>query len=254
MVKILVTEVREVIILLQLKNVCYFPEGEKGAIPVLRDINLTLEQGRFYVITGPNGGGKSSLAKIIMGIYKPTSGKIFFAGEDITDFSITERARLGIGYAFQQPPRFKGITVGELLSLSGGQKCRGSNCNYLFDVGLCPKDYVQREVNASLSGGELKRIEIASLLSRNCRLAIFDEPEAGIDLWSFSRLTDIFKRIKRKEEVSTVIISHQERILKLADEVIILAEGSIQEKGDKEDLLEKIVNKCDCRQDCIERV
>ncbi|MDD2432397.1 MAG: ATP-binding cassette domain-containing protein [Clostridia bacterium] len=240
--------------MLQLKNVCYFPEVENEAIPILRDINLTLEQGRFYVITGPNGGGKSSLAKIIMGIYKPTSGKIFFAGKEITDFSITERARLGIGYAFQQPPRFKGITVGELLSLSGGQQCKGITCNYLFDVGLCPKDYVQREVNASLSGGELKRIEIASLLSRNYRLAIFDEPEAGIDLWSFSRLTDIFKRMKQKKEVCTVIISHQERILKLADEVIILDEGKIQEKGNKEDLLEKIIDKCDCRQDCIERV
>lgn len=240
--------------MLQLKNICYLPAGEKGAVPVLRDINLTLEKNCFYVITGPNGGGKSSLAKIIMGIYKPTSGKIYFEGKDITDLSITERARLGIGYAFQQPPRFKGITVGELLKLSGGQECVGSNCNYLFDVGLCPKDYVQREVNVSLSGGELKRIEIASLLSRDCRLAIFDEPEAGIDLWSFSRLTDIFKRIKQKEDVSTVIISHQERILKLADEVIILAEGRIQEKGNKEDLLEKIINKCDCRQDCSERV
>ncbi len=236
--------------MLQLKDVCYVPQNEQETAYVLRDINLTLEQGRFYVITGPNGGGKSSLAKIIMGIYKPTSGKIFFDGEDITDLNITERARLGIGYAFQQPARFKGITVGELLSLSGGQS---TNCNYLFDVGLCPKDYVQREVNTSLSGGELKRIEIASLLSRNCRLSIFDEPEAGIDLWSFSRLTDIFERIKQKKEVCTVIISHQERILHLADEIIILAEGSVQEKGHKEDLLEKIVNKCACRQDCIER-
>ena len=249
-----IKEAKEGISVLQLQNISYLPAGEKGAVPVLRDVNLTLEKNRFYVITGPNGGGKSSLAKIIMGIYQPTAGKIFFEGKDITELSITERARLGIGYAFQQPPRFKGITVGELLSFSGGKECKGSHCNYLFDVGLCPKDYVQREVNVSLSGGELKRIEIASLLGRNCRLAIFDEPEAGIDLWSFSRLTEIFKKIKQKEDTSTVIISHQERIMELADEVIILAEGRIQEKGNKEDLLAKITNRCDCRQDCTERV
>lgn len=245
--------------MLQLKNISYIPKDDKGTVTVLQDVNLTLEKNRFYVITGPNGGGKSSLAKIIMGIYQPTAGKIFFEGQDITDLNITERARLGIGYAFQQPPRFKGITVEELLSLSCTNKNKGSEgkssgCNFLFDVGLCPKDYENREVNVSLSGGELKRIEIASLLSRNCRLAVFDEPEAGIDLWSFSRLTDIFTSIKKKPDVCTVIISHQERILKLADEVIILAEGRVKEKGDKEDLLDEIINKCDCRKDCVERV
>jgi len=239
--------------LLELKDVCYLPQNDHQTITVLQDVNLTLEKNRFYVITGPNGGGKSSLAKIIMGIYQPTSGKIYFEGKDITDLSITERARLGIGYAFQQPPRFKGITVEELLSLSCGKECKGPGCNYLFDVGLCPKDYEQREVNVSLSGGELKRIEIASLLSRNCRLAVFDEPEAGIDLWSFSRLTDIFTNMKKKADICTVIISHQERIIEIADEVIILAEGRIKEKGDKEDLLEQLIDRCDCRKDCVER-
>jgi Fe-S cluster assembly ATP-binding protein len=241
--------------LLELKNVWYLSEGEKGTVPILKGINLILEDNRFYVITGPNGGGKSSLAKIIMGIYRPASGKILLNGKDITDLSITERARMGIGYAFQQPPRFKGITVEELLNLSGDKECMRSGCNHLFDVGLCPKDYVDREVNASLSGGELKRIEIASLLSRNCKITIFDEPEAGIDLWSFSKLTDIFEKMQRRKDVTTVIISHQEKIIRLADEIILLAEGKIQERGDKEILLDKIVNnKCDCRKECLERV
>lgn len=241
--------------MLELKNIWYLPEGQKEAVPILKDINLILEDNRFYVITGPNGGGKSSLAKIIMGIYRPASGKILLDGKDITDLSITERARLGIGYAFQQPPRFKGITVEELLSLSRDRKCVNSGCNHLFDVGLCPKDYVAREVNASLSGGELKRIEIASLLSRNCKIAVFDEPEAGIDLWSFSKLTDIFEKMQQRKDVTTVIISHQERIIKLADEIILMAEGKIQERGDKESLLHKIINnECDCRKGCLERV
>lgn len=244
--------------MLELKNICYLPENDNRTITVLEDVNLTLEKNRFYVITGPNGGGKSSLAKIIMGIYQPTSGKIYFEGQDITDLSITERARLGIGYAFQQPPRFKGITVEEMLSLSSVKKDKasdltGSGCNFLFDVGLCPKDYEHREINVSLSGGELKRIEIASLLSRDCRLAVFDEPEAGIDLWSFSKLTEIFTGLKKKPDVCTVIISHQERILQLADEVIIVAEGRVKEKGDKENLLDQIIDKCDCRKDCVER-
>lgn len=238
--------------MLQLKNISFSSEGENKAEPILRGINLSLQQGYFYVITGPNGGGKTSLAKVIMGIYQPSAGQIFFKGEEITNLDITERARLGIGYAFQRPPRFKGITVGELLSLSGGSRCQGLNCSYLFDVGLCPKDYVHREINANLSGGELKRIEIASLLSRKCSLTIFDEPEAGIDLWSFSRLTTIFKKMKQNREATLVIISHQERILDLADEIIVLAEGEIQDKGNKEDLLEDLVYKCSCRQDCVE--
>jgi Fe-S cluster assembly ATP-binding protein len=238
--------------LLELKNIWYSPEDNKESVKILRDINLTLEDNRFYVITGPNGGGKSSLAKIIMGIYKPTAGKILFNGRDITDATIYERAKMGIGYAFQQPPRFKGITVKELLNLAKDKNFTGSGCNRLFDVGLCPKDYEDREVNASLSGGELKRIEIASLLGRNCKIAVFDEPEAGIDLWSFTRLTDIFEKIHNKKEVTTVIISHQERILKLADEIILLAEGEIQGKGETEGLLDQIIDRCDCRKDCRE--
>ncbi len=241
--------------MLELKNISYLPEGQKEAEPILQDINLILEDNRFYVITGPNGGGKSSLAKIIMGIYRPSAGQIFLDGKEITELSITERARLGIGYAFQQPPRFKGITVEELLSLSGKQKCVNAGCSHLFDVGLCPKDYVAREVNASLSGGELKRIEIASLLSRNCKISVFDEPEAGIDLWSFSKLTDIFKKMQQSKDVTTVIISHQEKIIRLADEIILMADGEIQLRGDKASLLDKIINnECSCRKDCLERV
>ncbi|MGI6606481.1 MAG: ABC transporter ATP-binding protein [Peptococcia bacterium] len=264
--------------MLELKDISYYPDGVKESEAILKDINLILEDNHFYVITGPNGGGKSSLAKIIMGIYRPTSGRIYLDGEDITELGITERARRGIGYAFQQPPRFKGITVEELLRLSArklaqkqdreqeekqeqrqeqnpgiGVTCTG--CNYLFDVGLCPKDYVQREVNASLSGGELKRIEIASLLSREeCRLAVFDEPEAGIDLWSFNRLTEIFEKVKRKKDMTTVIISHQEKVIKLADEIILIAAGRIQEKEDKAFFLESIFDSCSCRQECQERV
>jgi len=262
--------------MLELKDISYYPDGVKEPEAILKDINLILEDNHFYVITGPNGGGKSSLAKIIMGIYRPTSGKIYLDGEDITALGITERARLGIGYAFQQPPRFKGITVEELLRLSVGKSAQEqgveheqkqrrqqnlgpgvacTGCNYLVDVGLCPKDYVQREVNASLSGGELKRIEIASLLSReDCRLAVFDEPEAGIDLWSFNRLTEIFEKIKRKKDMTTVIISHQERVIRLADEIILIADGRIQEKEDKAFFLESIFDSCSCRQECQERV
>lgn len=241
--------------MLELKNISYYPEGEKDAEAILNDINLLLEDNRFYVITGPNGGGKSSLAKIIMGIYRPSSGKILLDGEDITKLSITERARKGIGYAFQQPPRFKGITVEQLLGLSRGSQCAGPGCNYLFDVGLCPKDYEEREVNASLSGGELKRIEIASLLSReDCRIAVFDEPEAGIDLWSFNRLTEIFEKVQQKKNMTTVIISHQERIIKLADEIILVADGRIQGKEDKAAFLDNIIVRCDCRKECQERV
>lgn len=241
--------------LLELKNIWYSPEETTESVAILKDVSCTLEDDRFYVITGPNGGGKSTLAKIIMGIYKPTSGKIILNGDDITNLSISERAKLGIGYAFQQPPRFKGITVGELLSLARSKKCVGSGCNYLFDVGLCPKDYANREVNSSLSGGELKRIEIATLLSRNCKITVFDEPEAGIDMWSFSKLTDIFEKIHKGRDVTTVVISHQERILKLADEIILMQEGVIKEKGEKIVLLGKIMKgKNNFKKDCLGRV
>lgn len=238
--------------MLELKNVSLTLGNDKGEVKVLNNINLALADHRFYVITGPNGSGKSSLAKIIMGIYQPTQGQILLDGEDITSLSITERANKGIGYAFQHPPRFKGITVSELLNLSGRNNNR-IGCNYLHDVGLCPKDYLDREVNASLSGGELKRIEIASLLSRDLKLALYDEPEAGIDLWSFSRLTETFRNNHDKRHSTTVIISHQERILDLADDIILLAEGQIQEQGKKTKMLSKILKECACSKDCLER-
>jgi Fe-S cluster assembly ATP-binding protein len=205
------------------------------------------------VITGPNGGGKSTLAKLIMGIYTPSAGKILMDGEDITGLSVTKRALRGIGFAFQQPPRFKGITVGQLLQLSNGAEKDSQLCNYLLDVGLCPKDYINREVNTSLSGGELKRIEIATLLSRELKIAFFDEPEAGIDLWSFSRLIETFRKIHSRNGQTTVIISHQEKILELADEVILIADGQVQLQGEKEELLASILQGCDCNMDCLER-
>lgn len=239
--------------MLELKNISLVLEGEKEPVRVLHNISLTLADHRFYVITGPNGGGKSSLAKIIMGIYQPTTGKILLDGEDITNMGIAERARKGIGYAFQQPPRFKGITVTDLLRLSANGQKEAAGCNFLHDVGLCPKDYIDREVNASLSGGELKRIEIASLLSRDLKVAVYDEPEAGIDLWSFSRLTETFRNNHNKRHSTTVIISHQERILDLADEIILLAEGQLQEQGDKTQMLSKILRECTCSKDCLER-
>lgn len=236
--------------MLELRDITYQGEDE---VSILNNINLTLEDKKFYVITGPNGGGKSSLAKIMMGIYQPTSGKILLDGEDITSLSVTERARRGIGFAFQQPPRFKGITVGELLDLSNSGEKQGQLCNHLLDVGLCPKDYINREVNTSLSGGELKRIEIATLLSRKLKVAIFDEPEAGIDLWSFSRLIETFRKTHAKNGQTTIIISHQERILELSDEVILIAEGQIQQMGSREKLLSSILRECECSKDCLER-
>lgn len=239
--------------MLELKNISLVVEGEKEPVRVLENINLILEEHRFYVITGPNGGGKSSLAKIIMGIYQPTAGQILLDGEDITNLGIAERARRGIGYAFQQPPRFKGITVADLLRLSTHGQKEIMNCNFLHDVGLCPKDYVDREINASLSGGELKRIEIASLLSRSLKVAVYDEPEAGIDLWSFSRLTETFRNNHNKRHSTTVIISHQERILELADEIILLSDGKIQEQGDKSQMLSQLLAACNCSKDCLER-
>lgn len=226
----------------------------EGNVKILDDINLKLNKKKLYVITGPNGSGKSSLAKTIMGIYKPTSGKIYFEGQDITDLDITERAKLKIGYAFQQPPRFKGITVEELLKLS--LKNNGSEdldlCELLLDVGLCAQDYLKRQVDGSLSGGEIKRIELATVIARQLKLAIFDEPEAGIDLWSFQKLADTFETMHKKYDTTIVIISHQERILNLADEVIVMREGKIAEHTSKEKFLSKLENDADCicRQGC----
>ncbi len=239
--------------MLELKNITLHIDDEEGQFDILKNINFSLKENKIYVITGPNGGGKSSLAKIIMGIYQPTCGKIIFDGQDITELSITERAKLGIGYAFQQPPRFKGMKVKELLQLAAGSNNKINVCDLLMDVGLCSQDYIDREVNASLSGGELKRIEIATILARNLKLAVFDEPEAGIDLWSFQKLAETFENMHRKYQTSVVIISHQERILKLADEVIIIANGEIMEITTKDEILTDIERRdldCMCTKAC----
>ena len=214
-------------------------DKDKG---IIHDISLKIEEGEFVAITGPNGGGKSTLAKIIVGIEKPTGGKILYKGEDITDWSITERARAGIGFAFQQPVRFKGITVKDLITLATGEKISTADaCAYLSEVGLCARDYINREVNASLSGGELKRIEIATILARKAQLSVFDEPEAGIDLWSFARLTETFSALHKDTGATIIIISHQERIMALADEIAVLRGGEIAARGTREEILPGIL-------------
>ena len=218
--------------MLELKNISFNVNDEKGEKDIIKDVSLTLEDGKFLVITGPNGGGKSTLAKLIMGIEKPTGGQIIWNGVDITDMSITERAKLGIGYAFQQPPRFKGLSVRDLLSLAHGSDLPEDQCcAYLTQVGLCSRDYLNRQVDTSLSGGEIKRIEIATLMARDLKLAIYDEPEAGIDLWSFNMLVESFKGITKTRKESMVIISHQGRIMKIADEIAIIADGIVKKKG-----------------------
>ena len=224
--------------MLELKDIC-FSVKEKGKVKeILKNINLKIDDDKFFVITGPNGSGKSTLAKIIMGINKSTSGKILFNGEDITDLSITERAKMGISFAFQQPVKFKGITVKRMIELATGSEISvGEACKYLSDVGLCARDYIDREIDASLSGGELKRIEIASIVSRNSKLTIFDEPEAGIDLWSFNSLIKTFKTLKEKYKCGFIIISHQERILDIADQVVVLANGEVKKIGSKDKVL-----------------
>lgn len=238
--------------MLELKNITFKVNDldGRGEITILDNVSLKVEQGKILVITGPNGSGKSTLAKIIMGIEKPTSGQILFDGVDVTDLSITERARLGIGYAFQQPPRFKGVTVKKLLDLASGQTLSSDVCcQYLTNVGLCSKEYLKRDVDGSLSGGELKRIEIASLMARCPKLALYDEPEAGIDLWSFSMLVDSFQKFKENKDQTVVIISHQERIIDLADELMIIADGKIKNTGTKEEILPMIqggTTSCGC--------
>lgn len=220
--------------MLELKDICFERDGKR----ILDNINLKIEKNKFIAITGPNGGGKSTLAKIIMGIQKPDSGKIYFNGEDITDLDISKRANKGISFAFQQPVKFKGITVKDLISLSVGKNVKFSDaCKYLSDVGLCPRDYMSREINSSLSGGELKRIEIATVVARNSELTIFDEPEAGIDLWSFNNLISVFENMYNKINGSIVIISHQERILRIADKIILIANGKIEKVGTNEEIL-----------------
>ncbi|MBR7099719.1 MAG: ATP-binding cassette domain-containing protein [Clostridia bacterium] len=227
--------------MLELKHVSFTAKDEQnkdGGKEILHDVNLTVTE-RFVALTGPNGGGKSTLAKIIAGIYQPTSGQILFNGEDITSLSITERAKKGISFAFQQPVRFKGITVKDLLTIASDKKLSVSEaCHYLSEVGLCAREYVNREVNASLSGGELKRIEIATILARGTALSVFDEPEAGIDLWSFNSLIKVFENLHQKINGSILIISHQERILNIADRIIVLADGRVTKTGGREILPE----------------
>ena len=230
--------------MLELKNVSYSAGEENGGVKdILTDVSLQVSE-RFVAITGPNGGGKSTLAKLVACIIKPTSGSIWFDGQDITDLGVTERAKLGISYAFQQPVRFKGIRVYDLLQYAAGRKITvGEACEYLSRVGMCARDYVHREVNASLSGGELKRIEIATILARGTKLSLFDEPEAGIDLWSFSNLIAVFEKMYEEINGSILIISHQERILEIADKIVVIAGGRITEEGPKDEIMPKLM--CD---------
>lgn len=230
--------------MLELKNISFAADNEngEGRKDILKDVSLKIDKG-FVAITGPNGGGKSTLAKVIAGIIRPDSGQIFLDGEDITDLSVTERAKRGISFAFQQPVRFKGITVNDLIRLAAGCDISISDaCDYLSQVGLCARDYIDREVNSSLSGGELKRIEIATILARGTSVSLFDEPEAGIDLWSFGNLINVFERMREKNGGSIIIISHQERILNIADKVAVIANGTLKAYGEKADILPDLLD------------
>lgn len=232
--------------MLELVNVSYAVDSEGASKEILKDVNLKIDD-RFVAITGPNGGGKSTLAKVIAGIYRPTSGKILLDGEDVTDLSVTERAKRGISYAFQQPVRFKGITVNDLINLAAGKKLTVTEaCGYLSEVGLCARDYINREVNASLSGGELKRIEITTVLARGTKFSVFDEPEAGIDLWSFNNLIHVFEQMHERCQGSILIISHQERILNIADKIVVIAGGSVEKIGTREEILPGLLGASTC--------
>ena len=229
--------------MLELKHISYAVQEGDGQLGILNDISLTIDENKLVVFTGPNGGGKTTLAKIIMGLVKPTAGQIIWNGQDITDLGITERARLGSSYGFQQPPRFKGLTVRNLLTLASGDQnlSKDKCCQLLTKVGLCANDYLDREVDVSLSGGEVKRIEIATILARKSGLMIFDEPEAGIDLWSFAKLTETFKAIHARREATLLIISHQERIINLADEIVMSEDGQVARHGPREEIFPLIL-------------
>ena len=230
--------------MLKLEHLAWsIPGGES----IIKDIDLELGEGKLVVVTGPNGGGKTSLAKLIAGVETLTGGRIIFDGGDITDLDVTQRAKKGLAYAFQQPVRFKGLTVRDMLELAAGEKLNeGALCALMGKVGLCASEYIDRELNASLSGGEIKRIEIATVMARKTKLSIFDEPEAGIDLWSFNNLIDVFRSMRQENNGTIIIISHQERILDIADEIIVLADGRISDRGSKEEILPKLLHE-DCR-------
>ena len=237
--------------MLELKNISFGVSESQGKKEILKGISLTIEDDKFVVITGPNGGGKSTLAKIIMGIEKPDSGTIFFDGKDITDMNVTDRANAGISFAFQQPVRFKGVQVLDLIRLAAKKKLSiAGACAYLSEVGLCAKDYINREVNGSLSGGELKRIEFASVLARGTKLSVFDEPEAGIDLWSFQNLIRVFENMRETTKGSILIISHQERILEIADEIVVISGGSVLKHGTREEILPEILGTSSAQGGC----
>ncbi len=229
--------------MLEIRDLRYEVDDGDRTLGILQGISLTIPEHKFIVVTGPNGGGKTTLAKAIMGIVEPTGGQILWNGQDVTHMSITDRARLGISYGFQQPPRFKGLRVRDLLSMAAGNDklTRDEACQYLTRVGLCAKDYIDREVDTSLSGGEVKRIEIATILARKSGLMIFDEPEAGIDLWSFARLTETFRDIHDRRDATLIVISHQERIIDLADEIIMVSGGKIVKQGPKDQIFPEIL-------------
>ncbi|MBQ6966500.1 MAG: ATP-binding cassette domain-containing protein [Lachnospiraceae bacterium] len=238
--------------MLELKNVSFLVSDTENDKEIIRDVSFEVPDGELIAITGPNGGGKSTLARLIAGIEKPTEGRILYDGEDITSMSITDRAKKGIGFAFQQPVRFKGIQVLDLIRLASGKNISMADaCNYLSEVGLCARDYIDREVNSSLSGGELKRIEIATLLAKESRLSVFDEPEAGIDLWSFQNLINVFQSMRENiKDSSILIISHQERILEIADEIIVLKDGQLSIKGSREEVLPHILGTASAVPEC----